>query len=184
MMCQLSHPQQPNELEIITAATAQICEAVKAAIDAESSAKAAVEHVIRTKVIAGQMLEAKRTEAVRGGWVAWCDNVLPISYETANRWIGLYLFIRTRGEHALDDAKSVRQAYVLAGLLPEAQGGSGGGGSGSEDAYLTDLVRTNTRLSAQLAKRPLSQWPLDQLRSLRERLKPLVELYVEVQAIA
>jgi hypothetical protein len=182
---QLSDQQQPNELQIIEPEMAKVCDAVQEAIAAEHQAMAAIHHLIRTKIIAGELLAAKRESAKRGDWVAWCDNVLPISYDTANRWIGLFLFIKTRGEHALDDAKTVRQAYVLAGLLPESQGGtSGGGSSASEDAYLTDLVRTNTRLSAQVAKRPLAQWPVDQLRSLRERLKPLVELYVEVQAIA
>ena len=172
-------------MELLEPQTVKICEAVTAAIAAEDQAKAAVHYLIRTKIIAGQLLATRRESAKHGEWVAWCDNVLPISYDTANRWIGLFLFIKTRGEQALDDAKSVRQAYVLAGLLPESQGGTGSGGSSqSEDAYLTDLVRTNTRLSAQLAKHPLKDWPTDALRSLRERLKPLVELYVEVQAIA
>lgn len=174
--------QQP-EMEIISANTAALCDACKAALDAEDQAKSAVQYLIRTKIIAGQMLEAKKEGMERGDWTEFCKNVLPISHDTASRWINLFKFVRLHGEDALDDAKSVRQAYVLAGLLPESQGGSAGG-SPTADAYLTDLVRTDTRLKAQLAKRPLSEWARDELRTLRERLKPLVELYVEVNAIA
>ena len=179
----MSRQLQPNETTLIAKQTAEICDAVKEAIAAEDQAKGAVAHLIRTKIVAGQMLAQKRDSMEHGDWTEWCESVLPISYATANRWIGLAKFAQTHGAD-LDDAKSVRHAYVLAGLLPEAQSGSGGGSSQSDDAYLTDLVRTHTRLSAQLAKRPLVQWPADQLRILRDRLKPLVDLYVELNATA
>jgi hypothetical protein len=180
---QRSQSKLQPEMEIIEANTAKICDAVKEALTAEDQAKGAVHYLIRTKIIAGQMLEKRREATKHGEWVKWCENVLPISWDTANRWIGLAKFAKAHGAE-LDDAKSVRHAYVLAGLLPESQSGSGGGSPQSEDAYLTDLLRTDTRLRAHLAKRPLIEWAVDEVRMLRERLKPLVELYVELNATA
>jgi hypothetical protein len=176
--------QQRPETQVIDKNTGSIIDAVQEVLRAEDSAKAAVQDLITLKIRAGQMLIAKREELEHGDWMPWCAEQLPISYETANRWIGLFNFAR-KNPDALDDAKSVRQAYVLAGLLPESQGGNGSGGSSqSPDAYLTLLVRGATHLSAEIAKRPLIEWPDQDRCALRDRLKPYVDLYVELNATA
>lgn len=168
-------------LELIPENVLKIREAIERAEGSMDVAKGAVQVAIRDRVMAGKLLLIEREKNEYGEWQKWLAHYLPdFSYETASRWMKLARFAETRGAD-LEDAASVRQAYVLAGLLPEPQSSTAPAAEAHE-SYLTHLVRSATHLSAQLSQRPITDWPLEERRILRDRLAPLVQVYEQLTA--
>lgn len=150
--------------------------AIKAALDARDETMAHVNHAIEKALDAGRLLRAKKGELEHGEFMAWMETAeLGVSYETCRRWMKLAERAELEGD-AIETAQSVRQAYMLTGLLPEPESTVGSTGS-SGNSFLTFLTRSATHLQAQLSQRPLNAWPLEDRRVLRDRLLPLVEIY-------
>jgi hypothetical protein len=177
----LQQSNQPNEIDmdLMERETVEICEVVQKALDAEEQAKAAIRYLIHTKVLAGVRLAAKRDQLEHGQWLGWVENNLPISDQTARNWIKLAHFARIRGDE-LENASNMRQAYQLAGLLPESEG-SGGNSASKGESYLAHLTRSAAQISAEIARTPIDEWPSHKLQSLKERIKPLIELYAQLE---
>lgn len=75
---------------------------------------------IRAVVVAGEVLLKVKDGMKHGEWGPWVKlNLEGISHETACRWMKLHAFHLANGDEIFDDAKSVRQAYKLAGIIPE-----------------------------------------------------------------
>jgi hypothetical protein len=167
-----------TKLELIPKDVAEINEAVAHANELLMRTMDLVPQTIRAMIVAGEKLKAKRDSCAQGEWYDWlAANVRDISRETARRWIRLAEFNQTHSGK-LNDAASVRQAYQLAGLLPESESSSASGGKSSDrDAYLVYLLRSETYLSAQIAAQPIDQWPSDRRTELKQRLEPFVEIY-------
>lgn len=173
-----------HQLEIVSADLAEILDAVREAKGAIAQAAAVIENGLAKVIDAGRKLRAKRELTDHGEWMEWLEvNVLEpmeITYETARKWIKLSEFKDTKGAH-LDDATSVRQAYLLAGLLPEAESSSGGGGKDTGN-YLVHITRLERAIKGQIAARPIKQWSKQDRVLLKQRLQPLVELFEELDA--
>ncbi|MEQ1862776.1 MAG: DUF3102 domain-containing protein [Chthoniobacteraceae bacterium] len=157
--------------------------AVREALECRDQAMAFVHRSLQAVVRAGALLNKAKGELEHGEFITWVeDNVQEITHATATRWMKLALFAETHGEQ-LDEAATVRQAYILAGILPEPESSSGGGGAASGgDAYLTYLVRSATHISARLSQKPITDWPAEDRRILRDRLAPLVRIYEQLTA--
>lgn len=150
--------------------------AIKAALDARDQTMASVQYAIVKALDAGRLLRAKKRELEHGEFLSWMEGAeLGVGYEVCRRWMKLAEKAELEGDQ-IESAQSLRQAYTLTGLLPESET-AGGTASSSGNSFLTFLTRSATHLQAQLSQRPLKEWPLEDRRVLRDRLKPLVEIY-------
>lgn len=151
--------------------TAQILDAVQAALAAEDQAKASVQMLLRSKVEAGRMLEIKRRSLEHGSWLPWLAEHLTISERTARNWIKLAQFADRYGAADIENAQTVRAAYVLAGLLPEPEPSDGQGKPAIEgwELHLHRAEKALLRVSVEALDDP-------QRQSLLERLRPFLEL--------
>ena len=171
-----------DELEVAAPELVRLQDAVTAALDARDQTMAAIEFGIKKIVDAGALLSVFRDRIPDGDWIAWQEaNIVQftqdrISRQTVAKWIRLAKFDQLY-PGKLDDAVSVRNAYQLAGILPEAESGGssqkGNGGGG----YLAELAKTVSHLNAQLAQRPLEQWSPSDRQVLKSRIEPLVAIY-------
>lgn len=109
-----------GSLELITESDWEILDAVTKAQEAEDLAKGAVQTLIVAIVIAGRKLAAKKESLGHGAWLPWIETNLKIHERTVSRWMKLAKFVETKGED-IEDAKSVTEAYRLAGILPEPE---------------------------------------------------------------
>jgi hypothetical protein len=149
-----------------------IAEAERLAHQAVSFAGAA----INAAIAAGELFRKARKDVGRGDWQLWVESNCPmISYSTATRWMKLSE-IKERDGIDVECASSVRQAYILAGLLPEPEGGSGKSESAACN-YLVHVSRLERALRTQLQSAPLASWAASDRDALRDRLRPLVEIY-------
>ena len=168
--------------KLSTVNVGEIRSAVREALALRDETMALVKRSVAAVARAGALLNRAKAAHQHGDFMAWVKaNVLEISYETATRWMKLALFAETHPKQ-LDEAATVRQAYILAGILPEPESNSGGGGTSGGDAYLTYLVRSATHITARLSQRPITEWPVEDRRVLRERLEPLVKIYQQLSA--
>lgn len=162
------------------ASAAVVAEGVATALKARDAAIAAVKYAIKKALDVGRLLRTAKGELEHGEFMQWVEGAeLGVSYDTIGRWMKLAEKAETHGEQ-IENAQSVRQAYLLAGLLPEPESEGGSRSNGAGNAFLTFLTRSATHLQAQLSQRPLTQWPLEDRRVLRDRLAPLVEIYEQL----
>lgn len=125
----------------------------------------------------GRGLKHHRQLIGHGGWINWlAENFEGLTHETSRKWIKLAEAVDS-GKLDLDSAKSIRQAYILAGILPDPDE-SGAGSSSAAPSYLVYLDRFETALrDIDVAKLPASD-----RQKLRERLKPLASLYAQLMS--
>lgn len=125
-------------------------------------------------VAAGRKLAQFRKVVGHGQWVDWfADNVKGITVRTGQKWTKLAEMV----DKGLDvsNAKSVRQAYLLAGILPEPNDPHPAKASDG----VTYLVHVD-RLQAALRHIDLKQITDEQRGQLATRLKPIAELYASL----
>ncbi len=126
---------------------------------------------IRLCVKIGQALSAWKKRVGYGHWQTWLAENLEVKYNTARKWIRLGEDSRS-GRLDLSLAKSVRQAYILAGLLPESTGGVSQHG----EKPVSYLVHS-ARLVDVLRQMNVAQLSTEEVGMLRERLRPVVEFF-------
>ena len=169
-------------LEIELADVAEIQAAVREAVGAVLQAAAHIEHSITKVIVAGRMLLAKRENCEHGEWMAWLEkNVtepLGVTYATARNWIKLTEYMQTNPAR-LDDSATVRQAYILAGLLKESEPSSGGSGKEAGN-YLVHISRLESAIRSQIEARPIAKWSREDRAILKQRLAPLVQIFEEL----
>jgi hypothetical protein len=172
------------QLEVITADVAAIQNAVREAQGSIAQAAAAIEFGLAKVVNAGRMLKAARERFEHGEWMSWLkENVLDpleITYQTTRNWIKLAEFAERKGTQ-LDNSSTVRQAYQLAGILPEAESSSGSGGKEAGN-YLVHISRLERAIRTQVEARPIAKWSREDRMILKQRLQPLVAIFEELDA--
>jgi hypothetical protein len=171
-------------LEIVAPDVTEIQEAVRVAVGCLHETAARIEHTITKVIVAGRMLMAKREQVEHGEWMAWIEkNVtepLDVTYATTRNWIKLAEFMEKK-EAQLEDAATVRQAYILAGLLKEPESSSGGSGKDAGN-YLVHISRLERAIRSQIDARPIAKWSQQDRAILRQRLAPLVQIFEELDA--
>ena len=166
---------QSLELEsmLVTKIKETYAQSVSLAAAAKDSANAAIEKAVEC----GQyLIEAKQTVG-HGKWVAWISNPnhgWNLTDETARKYMRLAEFVNNGG--SLTDATSQRQAFLAAGILTEPTRESGSQNSHGESCRWLSLV---SRAWAELdtIKTKLDSWPAANKITLKEKLRPYVELY-------
>jgi len=126
---------------------------------------------IRLCIRIGQMLRAAKTAAGHGHWSQWiADNAPTVEERTARNWMKLSECAEKDG--ALQDARSIRHAYILAGIVPETGGDGGARAQHDPTNYLVHL----DRLKAALELWDISAMDEGERRTMVERLTPIVKL--------
>ncbi len=177
------HPMQTDHDETIKAQSLELestlitkikeayAQSVSLAALAKDNASAAIEKALEC----GQyLIEAKQTVG-HGKWTEWFSSrVTDFNQDTAARYMKLAKFVNDGG--SLADATSQRQAMLAAGILIEKTREEGSQNSHGESCKWLSLI---SRAWAELdtIKAKLDQWPTAQRVTLKEKLRPYVELY-------
>jgi len=162
--------------------------------DAVRSCENAVKHAtetVRARAEVGRLLTEMKAQLGHGNWLAWLTRHLsglsssndPAAiHRLAQKRMELYARIR-EGIIRIDDAKSVREAYLLADLLPESSRSDASGKAlpGCDDPLLVRITRLTGALSSEIQRQPVSEWEPERKQIWRERLEPLATLYEQIR---
>jgi hypothetical protein len=132
---------------------------------------------VRIKICAriGHTLKEYKKQVGHGHWLQWLqENLQELTDRTARKWMKLAEAVE-QGKLDLDNAKSVRQAYILAGILPEPEE-SPSNHSSDAVSYLVHLDRFET----EMRNIDIAQLSLTQRETLRQRLQPVATLYAKL----
>ena len=124
----------PEELQQLTAL-------VQEASSTGFSASAMSGQRVKLCVDIGRTLNGWKERMPHGQWMRWTSEHLPsdLSKATRERWMALADRCDT-GRLDISTARGLRQAYEMAGLLPDRQS-AGTKASTTEPSYLTHLTR-------------------------------------------
>lgn len=165
-----SSPTQPDH----TVTLHELQQLINEADQMASRNVASIGAQIRICVEAGMRLAAFRKTLGHGKWMNWfSENVSGITDQTARNWMKL-AEAHAKGQD-FSSAKSIRQAYQLAGVLPgadEQQQGKQGDG-------VTYLIHADRLLHA-LGQIEVGSLTGEQRQQLAERLKPVATLYASL----
>jgi hypothetical protein len=134
------------------------------------------EAIMKARECGQYLIEAKQAVG-HGKWLEWLANSSHgwnLDHETARRWMKLALIPIEQ----LDQALSLRQAYIAAGIIPEAQGNTGKvAASSGGDSWLNAILGVTERINKLREASPVDEWPETQRMTMKEKLRPLVEFY-------
>lgn len=115
--------------------------------------------MIKTKALVGH-----------GNWEKWLlDNCGDVSVHTARRWMQLAKHAHARD---LDDCRTMRQAYIACGILPEPQQKTRAIGTAEVDLFAC-FVSEVSRLADKLEGLDLSTLPPARKEEIRGKLKDI-----------
>jgi len=119
-------------------------------------ARLAASVAIRCAVICGGYFrEAKARPELRGRFTSWVKRQCDIEPRTARNWIRLHIWVCANPKEILTaKPHSLRQFYILAGILPEDEGKRLPRGCKDDLAKLRRLVRKVTAEAAAPRARP------------------------------
>jgi hypothetical protein len=164
-------------LEVIEPRVCEIIDAVRLAVRSQHRTMGMVGVTISRIIKAGRLLKAQRGEAAHGEWQAWIEaNITEptgLTYRTTRNWVKL-AEAHDRGI-PIETAQSVRQAYILAGLLPEPESTTASSAP-QQSNYLVHISRLERTIKAQLNAQPIEQWSQADRQALRTRLKWIADL--------
>lgn len=176
---------------ILDPIASKVLETLQSAEEASSQALSYVGHRLRLCIEVGYLLRQKKFESGHGEWLKWFEENVSntdvaeraaFSYQTARKWMRLSE-INENGILDLDNAGSVRQAYILAGLLPASDSNTGThDDSNAQCNILVKIKRIETLLQSELTRRPLKSWSAQERSVWRDRLKPLANFYEQIPA--
>ena len=161
----LNHTKLPSEAEV-----EEIASLLKEAGTTGDSAAEFSGHRLRLCVKIGERLIEWRQRIPRGQWEKFIGERLPALPESTRRdWMRL-ADAHVKGRLNIDNARGMRHAYQLAGLLPngDSTGISKSGRKG--ESYLVHI----SRLVASLQHIDVEQLTARDRHTLRDRLKPVL----------
>lgn len=142
-----------------------------------------IQLTIQKIVEVGARLKQCKGELSHGEWYCWLEINLPnLNRETARKWMRLSEFAQLYGAADLEKAATVKQAFVMAGLLPEPESSIAQKSCSSIESCLNHLFRGANRLKEMLGSTPINQLSLVEQRTLKEHIAPLVEIYRQIEA--
>ncbi len=166
--------------------------------EAEALSKSAKEYAEKAVGIAlecGKLLVEQKKQVGHGNWETWCNENLSFTERTARKYMGLTRKMITKDEEGsnrnygsvlAEQPKTLRQAYIATGILPEAPKPN------KEDNFSECFNQKNVRYVKHIDKAvaslrtifeddPLSQWTLQRQKALMLNLKPLVAIHEELE---
>lgn len=150
----------PDELDRITRLISEANSVADSAVDFSGQR-------LRICIEVGSLLIEWKARFKHGQWMKWAEGHLPGLEATARqRWMALAAKHKSGGLD-ITTARGLRQAYIMAGLMP---GGSGSSkGSNAKPSYLTHLAK----LVAALQGIEVTSLTLEQRATLRLRFEPV-----------
>lgn len=128
---------------------------------------------LRTCLEIGQRLNAWKKQLGHGRWEEFAEEQWPeLSKPTRTRWQQLAT-ARDNGRLDLENARGIRHAYVLAGIIPDTAESSNTKGSSKTCSYLVHIAR----LVAALQAVDVSRLSAKDRATLAERLQPVLKLH-------
>ena len=113
-----------------------------------------------------------------GRWIKWLESNIGVSAVTTSRWMKL---AKLKAEGKIDlNNKSIRDAYISAGIIPDSDGAKAGTTTPPQAMYILHA----TRLSAALARLDPATLSEVEFWALRARLKPIVEFADRIEAMS
>jgi hypothetical protein len=149
--------------------------------EAETLAKSTEERAreaAKAVILCGQAIAQAYELVPTMDWREWLEEHCPrVSYETAMRWrrVGKLSHVTK-----LDEVQTIRQLYQLAGILPAANANGTGKPEGDQDFTLAWAERRLGWVDRVQPER-IRSWAPEERAKLRERLKPLHELYLSLE---
>ena len=112
-----------------------------------------------------------------GRWIKWLESNIGVSAVTTSRWMKL---AKLKAEGKIDlNNKSIRDAYISAGIIPDSDGTKAGTTTPPQAMYILHA----TRLMASLARLDVATLTEVEVWALRARLKPIVEFAGSMEGI-
>jgi hypothetical protein len=112
-----------------------------------------------------------------GRWIKWLDDHIGVSAVTTSRWMKL---AKLKAEGKIDlNNKSIRDAYITAGIIPDSDGTKAGTTTAPQSVYILHA----TRLAAALSRLDVATLSEVEVWALRARLKPIVEFAGRLEGI-
>lgn len=157
------------------------------AVLARANVKSAVEEAVKC----GAMLIAKKENCDRWFWTTWMSVFLPqIKMATARRLMELSR--RSQWHDGLENAKTLREAYIAVGMLPDPvelqrkrneQASTGGRLANSGSGYLALIHKlySEKAIEALLTLNDFSSWDSLELELLERELAPLVTVHERIK---
>lgn len=149
--------------------------------------KATLMEWFRNIALTGQKLTLAKDALQHGEWKVWLteqgivgDGPECISEATEYRWRKAGEFLKENPQ-ALDDPETVKRFFRLSGAIPDCELESGGPKPDCTN-YIVHLTRLSASLRSQIKARPIQEWPMEDKIVARERLRPLVEIYEQLEA--
>lgn len=166
--------------ELETAVLSNIRETYAASIALAESAKGNAKAAIQKAVECGNHLISAKSAVGHGKWMDWCEANLNhgsnLTHKTITKYMALAKFVNEGG--SLEDAASQRQAFQVAGILNEPHREHGSQQShGEASKWLSYIQKAWGELEKIKESRPVADWPQTQRITLKEKLRPLAELY-------
>jgi len=160
----------------------QINETFRAANQAADDAKASAREAIDKVIQCGQLLISARDQckANKVGWLYWIEKNLAFSRQYAERYMQL-AEVCNRG-CTLEEASSLRQAFVLAGILPESHRAPGSQSpSGGSSTWISFFTKGTEHIEKLFQKSPnIRDWPQTTKDIMKEKLRPWMDIYQQL----
>lgn len=160
--------------------TEQIRQAFAEANRLAGDARTVASEAIAKALECGRLLIQQKESLGHGSWLDWLDaNVPEISRWTARRYMSL-----AKGAHVphLNDAASVRQAYLAAGIIPQPEEKAPAPPDPNKPWVKFTRYLDGFRLwfNRRVDEDPLDSWPEDARRVLKNELRWFAELYTKL----
>lgn len=155
-----------NHASGIADAYAELCRAGMAALDKANEL--------------GRKVKAAKEDVEAEKWDEWCGDYLPFDSRFANRSVAVH---EKCEQLALDfggDTLEIGSAMKLLGTTPQEEGRAVAGAELKWAKYVQPLNRLYQWAADRKRQAPVDQWPDFYKRSIRDKLRPAVELYEEL----
>ena len=134
---------------------------------------------IREAICCGAMLAKAKDDCGHGHWLAWLKVHCPdISEDTAYRWMKLSNSAHVRNIE--ENAASLRQAYILAGIIDEGDchtQRSEGTSKEMVERLALPIGKVRAWFNVRMQRTPIEQWTAEERVATKAQLEPLIELY-------
>ena len=180
-----------DEVQINLAA--QIREAYREANQLAEQSKGYASQAVSNAIECGQLLIQQKAALVHGGWMEWTATNLP---EIHHNTLGRYMRVAKAAQGALhpsategdsnsspvmnlEDAPTLKQAYVALGILPQPKDKSNQPPDPNKPWVRFTRFLDGFRLwfNKRMDEDPLDTWPEDSRRVLKNELRWFADLY-------
>lgn len=165
-----------NAAELI-ALKSEVIEHYENAITEAGRAIRSGQEAVKAALLCGHALIKSKALLKHGEWLPWLHRLETIDQATAFKFVRLAKLCH---EINFDQCASVRQAYILAGIIPQPE-------PKQADGTVFELtpkwtLSSLSRLAPRIDRRVVVTWLDEDKQAVRAQLEPLVRLYEELGA--